>query len=81
MGEVDKYVELIGNTTIRDERAIKKIISAFMKLLFPNLQFDNSELRVVVEYAVEMRQMIRDWLHKLSPGEFPKEKLTYTIKS
>lgn len=80
VGEVGKHVELIGNTTIRDEKAIKKIISAFMKLLLPNLQFDKSELKVVVEYAVEMRQMIRDWLHKLSPGEFPKERLSYAIK-
>ena len=81
VGEVGKHIEIAGNITIRDERAIKKIMSAFTKILFPNLQFDNRELKIVAGFATEMRQRVRDWLHKLSPGEFPKEAISVTVRS
>ena len=77
--EVSKYVELSGNITIRDEKAIKRLLSAFVKIVFPNLEFDNSELRTIVSFVIEMRQRVRDWLHKLSPGEFPKEQISFRI--
>jgi len=80
VGEVGRHVEILGNATIRDERAVKKIVGAFIKLLFPNLEFDKRELQAVVQYAVELRQRVRDWLHKLSPGEFPREELSYKVR-
>jgi ATP-dependent Lon protease len=39
-----------------------------------------SELRRVVEVAVEYRQRVRDWLHKIDPGEFPKERLVAMVR-
>ncbi|MEM4732446.1 MAG: BREX system Lon protease-like protein BrxL [Desulfurococcaceae archaeon] len=80
VGEVGRHVEILGNATIRDERAVKKIVGAFIKLLFPNLEFDKRELQAVVQYAVELRQRVRDWLHKLSPGEFSREELSYKVR-
>ena len=79
-GEISKYIELSGNITIRDERAIRRMMSAFTKLLFPDLQFNKKELKIVADFVIEMRQRVRDWLHKLSPGEFPKENITYRIR-
>ena len=38
------------------------------------------ELRRVIEVAVEYRQRVRDWIHKVDPGEFPKEKLVVTVR-
>ena len=81
VGEMSKYIELSGNVTIRDERAVKKVMSAYTKLLFPNLESDNKELRMVANFAVEMRQGVRDWLHKLSPGEFPKGRIECKVRS
>lgn len=78
--EVRKYVDFSDDITIRDERAINKMLSAFMKLLFPNMEFDRSELEVVVKLTLELRQKVREWLHKLSPGEFSKKPITYAIK-
>ncbi|MDP7983148.1 MAG: BREX system Lon protease-like protein BrxL [Conexivisphaerales archaeon] len=80
VGEVGRHLELQGDVTIRDERAIKKTVSAFVKLLFPDLEFDQRELKIVVDFAVGMRQRVRDWLHKLSPGEFSGERITYTVR-
>jgi len=79
-GEVSKYVEFSSEFKIRDEKAVKRIMSGLIKLLFPNMQFDKSELELVANIALEYRQRIRDWLHLLSPGEYPKEKLSIKIK-
>ena len=65
---------------IRDERSVKKIVSGLLKLLFPDKSFSREELRRVIEVAVEYRQRVRDWLHKVDPGEFPKEKLVVTVR-
>jgi predicted ATP-dependent Lon-type protease len=45
-----------------------------------NEQFDNSELRLVTKLALEYRQRVRDWLYKLSPGEFPPERLSVKVR-
>ncbi len=79
-GEVSKYVEFSSEFKIRDEKAVKRIMSGLIKLLFPNMQFDKSELELVANIALEYRQRIRDWLHLLSPGEYLKEKLSIKIK-
>jgi len=79
-GMISKHLELSENFKIRDERSVKKIASSLVKLLFPNKTFDMSELRRVVEVAVEYRQRVRDWLHKIDPGEFPKERLVAMVR-
>jgi ATP-dependent Lon protease len=77
---IDQEVELVGNYTIRDERAVKKIGEGLLKLLAPNGNVDRSELKIIMDIAVEYRNKICDWLHILSPGEFPKKKLEYRLK-
>jgi ATP-dependent Lon protease len=72
---LSKHLEFSENFKIRDERSVKKIASGLVKILFPDKSFDKDELKRVIELAVEYRQMIRDWLHKVDPGEFPKERL------
>ena len=79
VAEISKHLELSANATIRDEKAVKRLLSGFIKVLFPNLEFDNTELKAVTEFVVAMRQRVRDWLHKLSPGEFLKDYLEFKI--
>lgn len=79
VGLVGKHVELSENFKTRDEKSFKRLTSALIKLLFPNKSFDRSEFRLVADIALELRQRIRDWLHKVAPGEFPKEKLSIII--
>jgi hypothetical protein len=67
--EVGKHVEFSSEFKIRDEKALKRVTSGLIKLLFPDEQFDNSELKQVAELALEYRRKVRDWLHKLSPSE------------
>ena len=76
---ISKHVEFSENFKIRDEKSVKRIASGLLRLLFPDKSFDKSELERVINIAVEYRQRIRDWLHKIDPGEFPKERLNYRI--
>ena len=78
---VSQLVELSDNFKIRDENSFKRVASGLLKLLFPYKQFDNNELKVVIDMALEYRQRVRDWLHKIDPGEYPNEKLTVKILS
>ena len=76
---VDEEVVLVGDYTIREERSIKKTVSALIKLLLPNESFDKEELRAIVDIAAEYRKRVNDWLHILEPGEFPKKQFEYSI--
>ena len=69
---VEQHVEFIGNYTIRDERAIKKLLSGMMKLIFPHGEFDNRELKGIVSIPVELRQNMVNILSELAPHEFPR---------
>jgi ATP-dependent Lon protease len=77
---VSKHLELSENFKIRDEKSVKRLLSGLIKLLFPDGAFNTQELRTVTEIAVEYRQRVRDWLHKIAPGEFPMEKLSVAVK-
>lgn len=77
---VNAHVEFIGSFTIRDERAVGKLISGFVKLLFPHKEFSNSELKQVLDLALEMRQYIVDELSDISPAEFPRKRLGARVR-
>jgi len=79
-GLVSQHVELSKSFKIRDEKSVKRITSGLLKLLFPDKSFSREELRRVVELAVEYRQRIRDWLHKVDPEGFPEERLVPTVR-
>jgi ATP-dependent Lon protease len=55
---VGGFVEFSKNTTNRDEKAILRTSAGFMKLLFPNSQWDPLLAQVAIAFAVEMRQYI-----------------------
>jgi len=77
---LDQEVDLVGDYTIRDERSVKRIASGLLKLITPSGSINRSELRAIMDIAVEYRKRINDWLHILAPGEFPKKKLDYMLK-
>ncbi len=77
---VDKSIDFSENFKIRDEKSFKKISSALIKLLFPNKTYNEQELQLIANIALELRQRVRDWLHKIAPGEFPVERLNIKIK-
>ena len=78
---ITKDVELSSDekVTIRDEKAIKKTAAGLLKVLCPNDEFGDDELKLCMDIAIEYRQRVADWLHKLSPGEFKRKHFRYKI--
>ena len=59
----------------RDQRAIMKITSGLLKLLYPNGKIADNELEELLLTACELRQRVREQLHLMAPGEYERIKL------
>jgi len=68
-----------GGVTIRDEKAIKKVSSGLLKLIFPDRRCDESDMSLCVDLAIRGRERINSHLHQLSPSEFGEKRFTYSI--
>ncbi|MDP9315046.1 MAG: BREX system Lon protease-like protein BrxL [Chloroflexota bacterium] len=61
-------MQLHGCDDLRDRKAITRLATGYLKLLFPDLNPTFEEFREqCVKPAVELRQRVRDELHKLDP--------------
>jgi ATP-dependent Lon protease len=68
-------MHLTGSDDLRDRKAISRLATAYLKVLFPNLQLTDEEFREnCVQPAVELRQRVRDELHKMDV-EYAKVKI------
>ncbi|MFQ5857446.1 MAG: BREX system Lon protease-like protein BrxL, partial [Anaerolineae bacterium] len=72
MAQYDEYVSenmvLINCNDLRDRKAIARLAAGFLKLLFPDINPTEEEFReFCVRPAVELRQRVRDELHKMDP--------------
>jgi ATP-dependent Lon protease len=76
---ISDRVEL-SNITGRDEKAIKRLASGFLKLISPHGEVSDAELKIALDLAVEYRQRIADWLHFMRPGEYEKKRIGYRIR-
>lgn len=74
---VSENIRLINCNDLRDRKAITRLATGYLKTLFPNMQPSEEEFRDhCVKPAVELRQRIRDELHKLDP-EYAAVKIGY----
>jgi ATP-dependent Lon protease len=63
---VKMNMKLDGCNDLRDRKAIMRLASGYLKLLFPDLKATPEEFREhCVVPAVELRQRVRDELHKM----------------
>jgi len=68
-------MRLTGCDDLRDRKAITRLATAYLKLLFPDLQPNEDEFReFCVKPAVELRQRVRDELHKMD-SEYAKVRI------
>lgn len=65
---VSQEMRLVHCDDLRDRKAITRLATGYLKLLFPDLRPTPDEFReYCVRPAVELRQRVRDELHKLDP--------------
>jgi len=70
--ELMDHAKTPGGLSGRDQRAVMKVASGFIKLLFPHGRLNDEELRDVLILACELRQRVRNQLHLIAPGEYDK---------
>jgi ATP-dependent Lon protease len=59
-----------SGVTGRDLRAVEKVISGLVKLLYQHGQLSDDQLAELLSLAVEGRQRVRNQLHLMAPGEY-----------
>ena len=80
--QYDEYVSenmvLLDCDDLRDRKAIARLAAGFLKLLFPDLAPSEEEFReFCVKPAIELRQRVRDELHKMDP-EYAQVSIKYS---
>jgi ATP-dependent Lon protease len=61
----------------RDEKAVRRTVSGFLKLLHPDGRCSRSELREYFELALEGRLRVKQQMKVLAPHEFGKTSFSY----
>lgn len=78
--KMNDYVQFNGSLSQRDIDGIRKTFSGFVKLLYPDGQFNEQEALEIIEFAAESRKRVKDQLYiidetfKAEPAQF-----VYTI--
>lgn len=74
---VSQEMRLLRCDDLRDRKAITRLATGYLKLLFPDLRPTPDEFReYCVRPAVGLRQRVRDELHKLDP-EYAKVRIDF----
>jgi ATP-dependent Lon protease len=65
---VQQQMQLVNCKDLRDRKAISRLASGFLKLLFPDMRPSPEDFtEYCVRPAVALRQRVRDELHKMDP--------------
>lgn len=76
--EVNQRIKLGSSVEGRDEKAIKKTVCAFLKILHPLGETSNEEFDEYVAYAVEGRRRVKEQMNKRKPDdEFARINLSF----
>ena len=67
----------LAEPTVRDERAVTRLITGFVKLLYPHGVMTDQEWDEIADLAVELRQRVYDQLSCMAPGEYVKKRLFF----
>lgn len=73
----DEYFRLGATLNQRDTIAVRKLISGFMKIIYPNGTADKEEIREVVEISLELRRRVKEQLKKIGGMEFYDVNFSY----
>ena len=65
---VNSHLRIVGTDDMRDKKAIERLATGYLKLLFPDLKLSPMEFeQYCIEPSVMLRQAIRDQLSKMDP--------------
>ena len=73
----DKYFRLGSNLNQRDTIAVRKMVSGFVKLLYPDGNYTKEEIEEILTIALEMRRRVKEQLKKIGGMEFYDVNFSY----
>lgn len=73
----DKYFRFGRNLNQRDVIAVRKMVSGFIKLLYPNGEFGRLEMEEILVFALEMRRRVKEQQKKIGGMEFYDVNFSY----
>lgn len=73
----DRYFHFGSNLNQRDTIAVRKMVSGFTKLLYPDGEFSRNDMEEILTYALEMRRRVKEQLKKIGGMEFYDVNFSY----
>ena len=75
--KLDMYFKLGRNLNQRDTIAVRRMVDAYLKLIYPDGVFTKDELEEVIQISLEMRRRVKEQLKKLGGMEFYDVNFSY----
>jgi len=73
----DKYFKLGNNLNQRDVIAVRKMVSALIKLIYPHGKFEKEDVEEILRFALESRRRVKEQLKKIGGMEFYDVNFSY----
>lgn len=73
----DKFFKLGNNLNQRDVIAVRKMVSAMIKLIYPNGIFDKKDVEEILCFALEQRRRVKEQLKRIGGMEFYDVNFSY----
>ena len=73
----DKYFKLGNNLNQRDVIAVRKMVSALIKLIYPNGKFTKENVEEILRFALEQRRRVKEQLKRIGGMEFYDVNFSY----
>ena len=73
----DDYFKLGHDLNQRDTKAVRKMISGLVKIVYPNGDFDKEDIKEILEFALESRRRVKEQLKKIGGMEFYDVNFSY----
>ncbi len=77
---LDKYFTLGAHLKQRDSRSVRRTVSAFIKLLHPDVNYTKEDIREYLVFAMEMRRRVKEQLKRIGGMEFWDTNFSYIDK-
>lgn len=74
---LDKYYRLGNNLNQRDVIAVRKMVSGFVKLIYPNGVLEKEDIEEILRFALESRRRVKEQLKKIGGMEFYDVNFSY----
>lgn len=73
----EKYFKLGNNLNQRDAIAVRKLISGFIKLIYPDGEVNKDEVAEIMDISLELRRRVKEQLKKIGGMEFYDVNFSY----